>query len=203
LVDQLHAIVEELELLRPGRTFPLDGHLVGPLAEAAEAICDIRLKPPSTPWHDAVSGQDHCAVEIKSAYGTSGVAIRPTSHDPASPPIVLRLSRRSGEPHEIVYNGPPDVAAAAAGPVGSNGQARISLSRLRGLNESVDHGDRIPRRDLSMANGSSTTGEDALKRNDPVQHERGLTVLMRRTASGTPDHSRVHLRVCGTRVDFA
>jgi hypothetical protein len=62
--------------------------------------------------------------------------------------IVLRLSRRSGEPHEIVYNGPFDVAAAAAGPVGSNGQARISLRRLRGLKESVDDGDRIPRRDL-------------------------------------------------------
>jgi hypothetical protein len=149
LVDQLHAIVEELELLHPGRKFPLDGHLVGSLAEAAaEAIFDIRLKPPSTPGHDAVNGQDHRAVEIKGTYGTSGVAIRPTSHDHASALIVLRLSRRSGEPHEIVYNGPFDIAAAAAGPVGSNGQARISLRRLRGLNESVNDGDRIPRRDL-------------------------------------------------------
>lgn len=28
LVDQLHAIVEELEALHPGRRFPLDGHLI-------------------------------------------------------------------------------------------------------------------------------------------------------------------------------
>ena len=33
---------------------------------------------------------------------------------------------------------------------------------------------RIPK-----VNGSSTSGEDALKRDDPVQHERGLTVFMR------------------------
>jgi hypothetical protein len=152
LVDQLHAIVEELELLHPGRKFPLDGHLVGSLAEAAaEAIFDITLQPASTPGHDAISGRDHRAVEIKGTYGTSGIAIRPTSHDHASALIVLRLSRRSGEPHEIVYNGPFDVAAAAAGPVGSNGQARISLSRLRGLNESVDDADRIPRRDLGTS----------------------------------------------------
>jgi hypothetical protein len=58
-------------------------------------------------------------------------------------------------------------------------------------------------RDYCIGRSSSTSGEDALKRDDPVQHERGLTVLMRRTASGAPDHSRVHLRVCGTRVDFA
>lgn len=35
LVDQLHAIVEQLELLHPGRKFPLDGHLVRSLAETA------------------------------------------------------------------------------------------------------------------------------------------------------------------------
>jgi hypothetical protein len=149
LVDRLHAIVEELELLHPGRKFPLDGHLVGSLAEAAaEAIFDITLKPPSTPGHDAISKHDHRAVEIKGTYGTSGIAIRPTSHDRAAALIVLRLSRRSGEPHEIVYNGAFDIAATAAGTVGSNGQARISLNRLRVLNESVVDGDRVPRRDL-------------------------------------------------------
>src|ERR1700751_3225896 len=47
---------------------------------------------------------------------------------------------------------------------------------------------RIPK-----VKGSRRTGVDTLKRNDPIQHERGLTVLMRRTASGVPDHSRIHL----------
>ncbi|HZN82462.1 MAG TPA: hypothetical protein VFC01_22705 [Mycobacterium sp.] len=152
LVDRLHAIVEELELLHPGRKFPMDGHLVGSLAEAAaEAIFDITLKPPSNMGYDAISEPDHRAVEIKGTYGTGGVAIRPTSHAHASALIVLRLSRKSGEPHEIVYNGPFAVAAAAAGPVGSNGQARIGLNRLRVLNKSVDDVDRVRRRDLEAS----------------------------------------------------
>jgi hypothetical protein len=127
VVDQLDAIVEKLERLHPGRKFPVDGHLVGSLAEAAaEAIFDIRLLPLSTPGHDAISLQDGRAVEVKGTYGTGAVSIRPTSHDRAFALIVLRLSRRSGEPHEIVYNGPFGIAAAEAGPVGSSGQARIS-----------------------------------------------------------------------------
>ena len=35
LVDQLHAIVQLLEDMHPGRKFPLDGHLVGSIGEAA------------------------------------------------------------------------------------------------------------------------------------------------------------------------
>lgn len=38
LVDQLHAIVEELEGMHPGRKFPLDGHLVGSIGEAAAEV---------------------------------------------------------------------------------------------------------------------------------------------------------------------
>lgn len=148
LVDQLHAIVEELEGLHPGRKFPLDGHLVGSLAEAeAEALFDITLLPPSTPGRDATSRQDGRAVEIKGTYGTSGVAIRPTSHAHACALIVLRLSRKSGEPHELVYNGPFAVAATAAGSIGSNGQARINLNSLRRLNATVEAADRIPCRE--------------------------------------------------------
>ena len=131
LVDQLHAIVEELKALHPGRKFPLDGHLVGSLAEAeAEAMFDIALLLPSMPGRDAVDGQDGRGVEIKGTYGNKIIAIRSTSHDHACSLIVLRLSRRSNEPHELVYNGPFAVAAAAAGKVNSNGQAHISLSAL-------------------------------------------------------------------------
>ncbi|WP_414683582.1 DUF6998 domain-containing protein [Mycobacterium marinum] len=120
--------------------------MVGSLAmTAAEALFDITLMPPSTPGHDAIS-DDQRAVEIKGTYGTSGIVIRLASHDHASALVVLRLSRNSDEPHEVVYNGPFDVAAAAAGPVGANGQARISLNRLRALNESVADGDRVARR---------------------------------------------------------
>ena len=146
LVDQLHAIVEELERRHPGRRFPLDGHLVGSLAEVeAQSMFDIRLQPASTPGHDAISS-DGRAVEIKGTYGSSGVAVRPTSHQHAAALIVLRLSRRSDQDHEVVYNGPFALAAQAAGPMGSNGQARISLSRLRALNAAIGDADRVPMR---------------------------------------------------------
>jgi hypothetical protein len=146
LVDQLHAIVEELERLHPGRKFPLDGHLVGSLGEAAgEALFDVFLKPASTPGHDAVAG-DGRTVEIKATYVNKSVGIRATSHEHAETLIVLRLSRRSGVDHEVVYNGPFGQAAGLAGPPQKNGQAPISLNRLRKANALVDDADRVPGR---------------------------------------------------------
>ncbi|WP_231982351.1 hypothetical protein [Mycobacterium sp. E787] len=154
LVGRLHEIIAELEELHPGRKFPLDGHLVGSLAEAAaEAMFDITLKPPSTPGHDAVVNADRQPVEIKGTYGNSGVALRMTSHAAAVSLIVLRLSRQSGEDHEVVYNGPLILAATAAGPPGSNGQARIGLNRLRSLNAQVPEDDRVP---VRLSNGDTT-----------------------------------------------
>ncbi|MDH6245490.1 hypothetical protein [Mycobacterium sp. OTB74] len=143
LVAELHAIVEELEKWHPGRKFPLDGHLVGSLGEAAcEAMFDIVLQPASTPGHDAVAG-DGRTVEIKATYGDRSVGIRATSHDHAQALIVLRLSRRVDVDHEVVYNGPFKTAVAVAGPLQKNGQAPISLTRLRAANVQVDDADRV------------------------------------------------------------
>jgi hypothetical protein len=146
LVDQLHAIVDELEAMHPGRRFPLDGHLVGSIGEAAaEAMFAIRLLPASTAGHDAIAN-DGRAVEIKATYGTSGVGLRSSSHDLAVALIVLRLSRDADTEHEVVYNGSLVRAADAAGPVQSNGQARLSLTRLRHLDASVPEEERVARR---------------------------------------------------------
>jgi hypothetical protein len=146
LVEQLHAVVEELETMHPGRKFPLDGHLVGSIGEAAaEALFDIVLVPASSAGHDAVAG-DGRQVEIKATYGSSGVAIRQTSHGAAAALIVLRLSRKPGTKHEVVFNGPLNTALQAAGNFGSNGQARMGLSRLRSLDRNIRPGDRVPRR---------------------------------------------------------
>ncbi|WP_203338172.1 DUF6998 domain-containing protein, partial [Nocardioides limicola] len=109
--------------MHPGRKFPLDGHLVGSIGEAAaEAMFDIVLVPASSTGHDAIAG-DGRQVEIKATYGSRGVAIRQTSHgaaaalivlrlsrtpgtEHAAALIVLRLSRTPGTEHEVVYNGP-------------------------------------------------------------------------------------------------
>ena len=132
--------------MHPGRKFPLDGHLVGSIGEAAaEAMFDVGLVPASSAGHDAIAG-DGRQVEIKATYGSSGVAIRQTSRTAAAALIVLKLSRTPGVEHEVVFNGPLALAFQAAGTFGSNGQARMGLSRLRSLDETVRPEDRVPRR---------------------------------------------------------
>lgn len=146
LVSELHAITNELEALHPGRKFPLDGHLVGSLGEAAAAaLFCLDLVPASTAGHDAIA-LDGRRVEIKATYGVSGVGIRQTSHAVCDALIVLKLSSEPKVSHEVVFNGPFAIAVKAAGKSQSNGQARISLSRLRTLNRTVNAADRVARR---------------------------------------------------------
>lgn len=146
LVEQLHHVVAELESMHPGRRFPLDGHLVGSIGEAAaEALFDLTLVTASSTGHDAVAG-DGRKVEIKATYGASKVAVRTTSEGEAESLIVLRLSRNVGVAHEVVYNGPLDVALTVAGPTQNNGQASMSLARLRSLNAGVQADARVAER---------------------------------------------------------
>lgn len=147
LIEQLLGVVRELEAMHPGRKFPLDGHLVGSIGEAAaESMFRIALLTASTPGHDAIA-DDGRKVEIKATFGTRSVAIRPTSSEHAGAAlIVLKLSKHPGTAHEVIYNGPLEPALQIAGPLQSNGQAVITLSRLRTLNESVKRDQRIPLR---------------------------------------------------------
>ena len=146
LVGQLHAIVNELEAMHPGRRFPLDGHLVGSIGEAAaEAVFALELLPNSTAGHDAVA-DDGRTVEIKATYGNSSVGLRSTSHQTASALIVIRLSRQAGVDHEVVYNGSLERVLSFAGALQKNGQSSLSLSRLRSTNLTVPLHERIPER---------------------------------------------------------
>lgn len=146
LVDQLHAIVAELETMHPGRRFPLDGHLVGSIGEAAaEATFALELQPASTAGHDAIAC-DGRAVEIKATYGTRSVGLRTTSHSAAAALIVLRLSRDASVPHEVVYNGALARVLSATGRTQSNGQASLALTRLRQLDGTVPDSERVSRR---------------------------------------------------------
>ncbi len=125
LVSQLHAITDELEALHPGRQFPIDGHLVGSLGEAAAAaLFCLDLVPPGTAGYDAVA-LGPIRVEIKATYGVRGVGIRRTSHAAADALIVLKLSSDPQVPHEVVFNGPLSIALKGAGKLQSNGQAHI------------------------------------------------------------------------------
>lgn len=126
LVKQLYAIVGEFERLFPGRRFTPDGHLVGSIGEVVAAHrYGLTLLPASTVAHDA-KAKHGTLVQVKATQGKS-IALR------AEPQhlLVLHLAL-TGEVTEI-FNGPGSVAWAVCGPMQSNGQRSIGLSKLRAL----------------------------------------------------------------------
>jgi hypothetical protein len=136
----LFSAVDELERLFPGRPFTPDGHLVGSIGECLVATAyGLELMPPSNKGFDA---QDRFGrkMEIKATF-RDAVGFR-------SEPdfcIVVKLDKQGN--FEEMYNGPGNLVwkQFEEKNLPSNGQYRISLSKLRGLQELVDKADRIPR----------------------------------------------------------
>lgn len=122
-VEQLLAVVQELEDMHLGRKFPLDGHLVGSIGEAAaEAIFAITLATASTAGYDAVADE---GARWRSKRRLER-RVWPSALRRASMPgqlTVLRLSKLPGAGHEVVHNGPLGHALQVAGPTQRNGQA--------------------------------------------------------------------------------
>jgi hypothetical protein len=134
LVGRLYEVVDELELLFPGRSFTPDGHLVGSLGECLGAgAFNLTLNPASTEGYDAMS-EDGRKVEIKATQGSS-VALSVVDEVIADMLLVLKLNRDGS--FDVAYNGPADPAWAASGKPQKNGQRRISLSKLRTLDKVV------------------------------------------------------------------
>jgi hypothetical protein len=139
LIRELYAVVDQLELMFPGRPFTPDGHMVGSLAECfAEYYYGLKLYACSHPGHDAHT--DDCKVEVKATQGKT-VSLR-------SEPerlLVFRL-HRDGSFDEI-YNGPGatvwSLVRDKARPV--NGQYKVSLTQLRKLMQNVPPEERLPR----------------------------------------------------------
>jgi hypothetical protein len=128
LIQQLFAVVGELEALFEGRKFTLDGHLLGSLGDviAAHRFGLLLLKPPAE-GHDA-QAPDGRLVQIKATQGASRIALRSEPEHL----IVLRLLRDGG--HEVVYNGPGAPVWAQCGKVQpANGQRAVGLGVLKAL----------------------------------------------------------------------
>lgn len=137
LIEELYTSSDALGAIFPGRSFALDGHLVGSIGEVIAAyMFGLDLQRASTLGYDAIA-PDNREVEIKFTQGKS-VALR---HNPAHL-IVLKRSR--GGPVEVVYNGPGEPVWDVCGCVQSNGQRVISLSRLRVMDKSVPSGGKLP-----------------------------------------------------------
>jgi len=138
LVRRLYGIVVELEATFPGRHFTPDGHLVGSLGEVLAAHhYGLELLPASRATHDATS-RDGRPVQIKATQG-SRVSMRAA----CDLLLVLKLDRHGG--FEEIFNGPGLTVWAAAGPLQSNGQRAISVTKLRKLNAAGSSKNRIAR----------------------------------------------------------
>lgn len=126
LVKQIYEIVSELEELFPGRPFTPDGHMVGSIGEVLAAeYFDLELLSPSFKGHDAKDRQGRF-VEIKA---TQGDAISLRSEPERL--IVIRLLKDGS--FEKIYDGVGKIIWDSAGLMQPNGQRRISLSKIRGL----------------------------------------------------------------------
>lgn len=139
-VQNLYAIVDELERMFPGRPFTPDGHMVGSLGECLVADAyDLELMPPSNEGYDAVS-KDGTKIEIKATQARS-VAFRSYPEHT----IIIRI-KRDGT-FEECFNGPGELIwrqfDGRSRP--SNGQYQIAINKVKTLNESVSSSQRVPR----------------------------------------------------------
>lgn len=128
LIRDLYRIVDELEALYPGRKFTPDGHLVGSIGEALVAEkYGLTLMPASNKGYDATDA-DERRIEIKCT-GADHFAFR---HEAEC--VIAVVLKRDGSIEEV-YNGPGGLVwdLFKHRKLPSNGQHRISVSRLRKL----------------------------------------------------------------------
>ena len=136
IVRQVCDLVAELEQLFHGRSFTLDGHLVGSIGEVLAAeLYGLILLPTGEAKHDA-RAPDGTLVQIKTTQASSvGRRSRPDHL------LVVQLDAR-GTISEV-YNGPGKLAWDAAGKMQGNGQRQLRVARLRSLMEKVPNQARL------------------------------------------------------------
>jgi len=138
LVARLYAVVDELELIAPGRHFTPDGHLVGSIGEVLAAYAfDLDLNVASTAGYDALLGDTK--VEIKATQRSSfGISAGDAVAD-----VLLALKLERHRPPQLVYNGPAAKAWEIAGPPQKNGQRALGLAKLRALDATLGASERL------------------------------------------------------------
>lgn len=122
-----------------GRTFTLDGKLVGDIGEVlAKEKYDIELLPTTTPIHDAIENGTGRKVQIKATF--KGGTYFPT--DPAIQPefFLSVIINEEGELEEQ-YNGPTAYLVKnyiEISPLqGHNGEYQLAKGKLQALNQKV------------------------------------------------------------------
>ncbi len=139
-VKLIYQAVMELENMFPGRPFTPDGHMVGSLGECLVADAyDLELMPPSNEGYDAKT-KDGKRIEIKATQSKS-VAFRSCPEHT----IIIKISKDGS--FEECYNGPGTTIweTFRGKKLPSNGQFKISLTKVKKLFEGISEHERVPR----------------------------------------------------------
>ena len=147
-VVQLLAIVKQLRTSFPGKSFTLDGRLVGDIGEIlVEQAYALTLHEGLQHHHDAAcwAGRN---VQIKATMKDS--VTFPCDHVPDH---FLAVKIKPDGSFEEVFNGPGAVAhrAVANRKVTKTNLHSISLGALRKLQKAVEQQDQIPRRPAAVS----------------------------------------------------
>ena len=138
-IRRLYALTGELEELLPGRHYTLDGHLVGSIGEALAARWyGLTLYPAGRKTHDAVS-EGGREVQIKVTQ-RSKVALS------GEPEYLLVMELHPDGYFTEVYNGPGAPVWQSMHISPTRRQQPVTLSRLRELQKTVPHEQRLQRK---------------------------------------------------------
>ena len=134
-VQELIAIVHELEGDFPGRHFTLDGHLVGSIGEVMAAYYyGIELYTASTEIHDGeVNGRK---VQIKISQQDNIVI----NHEPDY--LIVLYLNKNGNIYEV-YNGTGRLPWNTASKKDSHNNRHMRVNKLLELDKDVPNSDRI------------------------------------------------------------
>lgn len=140
-VQELIAIVHELEGDFPGRHFTLDGHLVGSIGEVMAAYYyGIELYTASTEIHDGeVNGKK---VQIKISQQDNIVI----NHEPDY--LIVLYLNKNGNIYEV-YNGTGKLPWNTASKKDSHNNRHMRVNKLLELDENVEDNDRIEKKHYS------------------------------------------------------
>ncbi len=137
LLESLYDATDALEAMFDGRSFALDGHLVGSIGEVVAAyIFDLELEAASNKGFDAKARCDRREVEIKFTQSKS-VGIR---HDVEH---LIVMQKLRGQRLRVVYNG-RGASVWGSGKTASNGQKQISIAALQKLDALEPAEGRLP-----------------------------------------------------------
>lgn len=137
LLESLYDATDALEAMFEGRSFALDGHLVGSIGEVVAAyIFDLELEAASNKGFDAKARCDQRKVEIKFTQSKS-VGIR---HDVQH---LIVMQKLRGQRLSVVYNG-RGASVWSNGKTASNGQKQISIAALQKLDALEPAEGRLP-----------------------------------------------------------